>query len=162
MTRIKRDMPNSSNRQGEHRNAANSNVNRPTQYQSAESSGREWGDHKYTDKVKTKTGKIRYIYDDTASTGGNNSHGARPITGNALRYAKYEFEKGKTEIGNAVNNAKESAMRVGHKIDKALWDAAGTITQTTTPSVNPTASGSNYVNKQMKKAENIPVSSLFK
>ena len=26
-------------------------------------SGREWADHKYIDKVKTKTGKIRYIYE---------------------------------------------------------------------------------------------------
>lgn len=169
--RIKREPVNDNTRRGEHRNAVNTNNkysadNRRKRYENLQSvsgdSDREWGDHKYTDKVKTKTGRIRYIYDDTSSTGGNTSHGSKPISNNTLRRAQQEFEKGKTEISNAVVNAREAALSTGHKIDKALWDAANSITQTHTPSVNPTASGSNYVSKQMERAKDIPVSQLFK
>ena len=155
-SRIKRKPLNSHTRRGNYRDAVNQNSS------VASDSGREWGEHKYTDKVKTKTGKIRYIYDDTSSSGGNTSHGAKPISNNTLRRAQQEFEKGKTEINNAVVNAREAAIQTGHKIDKALWDAANSITQTHTPSVNPTASGSNYVSKQMERTKDIPVSQLFK
>ena len=153
--RIKREPVNSNTRRGKYRAAKK-------EYESVNGEGKEWGEHKYTDKVKTKTGKIRYIYDDTSSTGGNTSHGAKPISNNTMRRAQQEFQRGKTEISNAVVNAREAAISTGHKIDKALWDAANSITQTTTPSVNPTASGSNYVSKQMERAKDIPVSSLFK
>lgn len=34
-------------------------------------SGREWTKHKYINKVKTKSGKVRYIYDPTSSENSN-------------------------------------------------------------------------------------------
>lgn len=165
--RIKRHAPNSHTRRGNYRDAVNNHnkysaENRRQQYESASSEGREWDDHRYIDKVKTKSGRIRYIYEDTASTGGNHAKRAKPITKNDLRYAKSEFDKGKEAISNAASNARDAVMETGHKIDKALNDAASTISRGTTPSVNPTASGSGYVNKQLAKTANTPVKELFK
>ncbi len=165
--RIKRHALNSHTRRGNYRDAMNNHdtysaANRRQQYESASSEGREWDDHQYIDKVKTKSGRIRYIYEDTASTGGNHAKRAKPITKNDLRYAKSEFNKGKEAISNAASQARDAVMETGHKIDKALNDAASTISRGTTPSVNPTASGSNYVSKQMSKSANIPVKDLFK
>lgn len=41
----------------------------PTSSQRPGEGGREWGNHKYIDKVRTKSGKIRYIYDINTAGG---------------------------------------------------------------------------------------------
>ena len=75
--------------------------------------GYEWKNHKYIDKVKTKSGKIRYIYEDDDGE-------LVDVTADELQkivrdqrnkeWEKQEHDKIKTEFQTAVYNI-DSAMR---------------------------------------------------
>lgn len=71
-------------------------------------SGREWGNHKYIDKVRTKSGKIRYIYN---IEGGGSSH---EDAGKTMR--KNHNSKASSQINYNKAQARKAARSAGNKV----------------------------------------------
>lgn len=134
-------------------------------------SGREWEDHKYIDKVQTKTGKTRYIYEVETASGRHSS--SKGITNEDLSRAKDELSKagrvfsGRTSPKSQLRETQEKATSRNtggsdkeHNIFRDARDAIGKATY----SVQKAASdGANYVSKALSDViASTPIKDLFK
>lgn len=145
-------------------------------------SGREWEDHKYIDKVQTKTGKTRYIYEiDTASGHHSTSPG---ITDKDLNRAKGELKKAKTAFTEPTSpkaiiketNRKTADRNTGGSdkahnpmfemrtaAKKALNDAGKAVNNAVTTAAKAASDGASFVSKTLSDAiSNTPIKDLFK
>jgi hypothetical protein len=138
MARTKREQPNSSNRKGTYRATTNKNKqNRPL----AKKTGREWADHKYIEKRKSKSGKTVYIYDGAGTSGflGDQSYNVisaphNPnvyflVKRNKRDYINTDVEKAKSElakkqIGRGMDDLKKAISN--KDADKAMKAASTT------------------------------------
>ena len=114
--RIKRKNVNGENRRGEHRAAVNPNRGPSV------TSDREWADHKYIDKVKTKTGKIRYIYDDAYGSGRNYKNKNFNNSQELDEYVHNTLDLVPGPLGDILPITYESGKRVLPKLKKMIED----------------------------------------
>lgn len=77
------------------------------QYQAADKSERDWKSHKYIAKVKTKNGKVRYIYEDTRRTKSNGAelpkYNENKWTANDRRRIENETGRDMSDIAKREN-----------------------------------------------------------
>ena len=133
--------------------------------------GREWADHKYIDKVKTKTGNIRYVYDiDTASghqrsvskdelkrvTTAMGTTNPRAILAKTQASAKSRNTGGSNQYHNFFKDTSEAIGKATYQARKAVGDAVASATKAVSDGVN-------FVSKMMSDAiANTPIKDLFK
>ena len=142
-------------------------------------SGREWENHKYIDKVQTKTGKTRYIYDiDTAS--GRHDGSAKRIGAEELGRAGESLGKAKTALtattspraNLAAAQLKSTSRNTGggNKVHSPLEEVSRTarnvmrdVSKAVESASKAVSDGANYVSKMMSDAvANTPLKDLFK
>ena len=142
-------------------------------------SGREWGDHKYIDKVETKTGKIRYIYDiDTSS--GHHSSDSRRINNKDLNRARDELNKAKNSLTRPTNPKailKETERKANDRnrgggdklhdpiseISRAARDAGRLANSAVKKASKAVSDGAKYVSDALSDiAKNTPLKDIFK
>lgn len=72
-------------------------------------SNKEWKKHKYIDKVRTKSGKIRYIY--RTPTKGERAENAKRVTDASTKNleAAMRYERDRKSLGGRVRSAKNTA-----------------------------------------------------
>jgi len=168
------------------RNAQNTiGRNNPTPSRNPTSSGdgsREWEDHKYIDKVQTKTGKIRYIYDIETSSGRHNSS-TKPIGPNEMKRAKEELDKAKTGLNKptkesllAISQKKSGERNTGgsdkyhnpikdtaEKARRFAYQATEAVSNATKSAAKAVSDGASFVTKNLSNAiSNTPLKDLFK
>ncbi len=118
----------------------NDGYNNPTASGSGSiKSDREWEDHKYIDKVKTKSGNIRYIYDGLGGGTSTQSKQARDInTKKNMIMSQRQAPSRNTgggdkehslaaETSRAINRTARDITRSAAKTGKALSDGADAV-----------------------------------
>lgn len=142
-------------------------------------SGREWEDHKYIDKVTTKNGKVRYIYDVDTSSGSHNSN-SRRINDKDLNRARDELNKARNAFTKPTSNKavlNESARRAndrnsggGNKLhdplselSRAARDAGRRVDSAVKEASKAVSDGAKYVSNALSDiAKNTPLKDIFK
>lgn len=142
-------------------------------------SGREWEDHKYIDKVETKTGKIRYIYDIDTSSGHHNANSSK-ITDKDMRRAKDELNKAKNSLTRPTNpkailketSSKSNSRNSGggdklhdplSEISRAARNAQRVATSAMKSASKAVSDGAKYVSDALSDiAKNTPLKDIFK
>lgn len=159
--------------------------NNPTPSRNPTASGdgsREWEDHKYIDKVQTKTGKIRYIYDVETSSGRHDSS-TKPIGPNELKRAKEELDKAKTGLTKptqknllAISQKKSGERNTGgsdkyhnpikdtaEKARRLAYQAGEAVNNATKSAAKAASDGASFVTKKLSDAvSSTPLKDLFK
>lgn len=126
----------------------------------ASGSGREWENHKYVDKVKTKNGTTRYIYLDTANKKKSNQqrkqnekdpnwqakqlniNGAGTSAAAKNQVIKdYGRNIAKASAGSQTNRAVKVAANVAAKSGQAAYDRGASFVQKATDQVMNTPIG---------------------
>lgn len=116
----------------------------------ADQTGREWEDHKYIDKVRTKTGRIRYIYElpeGVRVSYSENSYQQREAQGRGSDgvHSNY-YREGRKDFGNRLKKNRDDFVESIKKKD--VKRASKAITD----SVSDIVSNHNYITDQIADA----------
>lgn len=112
----------------------------PTAGGGSASFGKSWENHKYIDKVRTKSGKIRYIYDDISTASGKHRN---VVEENDKKKADYNK---KMQEGKKRRRAQDKHdIRMKHDIPYRVQHEAQT-----------------FINNVMDNVKNTPISKFFK
>lgn len=125
-------------------------------------SGREWEDHKYIDKVTTKNGKVRYIY-DYGPSGGENRNSRQYKE--SRKKAKAEYERREQE--RLKNRSPQEVLRdtfndTRKAVDKGINDARNAVDKGINDAKKAVSDGSKAVSDFLSKGlSNTPLADLF-
>lgn len=111
------------------------------------SSGKEWDNHKYIDKVKTKSGKIRYIYEDVDTASGRHK--------NVAGQFKDKKQANLKAIADAQERRQKQEYYDKHPVEKTMKVAKDTVD-------NIAKSGRDFIDNTVKAFMDTPVAQLFK
>lgn len=108
---------------------------------------REWENHKYIDKVKTKTGNIRYIYEDVETASGKHKNVAGEFRDKKLSNLK--------SIADAQERRQQQDYYDKHPVEKAFKIGKEAVD-------SAAKAGSDFINGLGDIVSKTPIADLFK
>lgn len=125
-------------------------------------SGREWEDHKYIDKVETKTGKIRYIYDVGPSGGTDRTSRQGQLNTKKGKEIYDKREKERLANRSPMEVVQDTARDARKAFDKGVNDAKKMVDKGIKDAGKAASDGAKAVGDLLKSGlSNTPLSSLF-
>lgn len=127
--------------------------NNPTPSTRPDDHGREWSNHKYIDKVQTKTGKVRYIYDDVEG-GGSRHRNTNSVHEENQKRRRQNYERNMKATEEGQRN-RWAQTKFGNSLAGRIHGTATRIQRDATKAFNEVSknvrNATNYIGAQAGK-----------